>query len=114
MLELLRASKSPQDEIDTPSSPELRRILDQFEALQKEKLSRFESRLTELDHERSKTDAIIESVDDGLIVLDQNHAVVHINEVACAILDLDANAVEGKRLEEISSRNLHVAKLLAA
>jgi NtrC-family two-component system sensor histidine kinase KinB len=114
MIESLRAVKSPQDELDTPSSPELRRIVEQFETLQKEKLSRYESRLTELDHERSKTDAIIESVEDGLIVLGENHAMVHINEVACAILDLDANEVEGKRLEEISSRNLHVAKLLAA
>ena len=114
MIESLRASKSSQDDLDTPSSPELRRILYLFETLQKEKLSSYESRLTELDHERSKTDAIIESVEDGLIVLEQNHAVVHINEVACAILDLDANEVEGKRLEEVSTRNLHVAKLLAA
>ncbi len=86
----------------------------QFEALQKERLASYESRLTEIDRERSKTDAIIESVEDGLIVLDQNHAVVHMNEVACAILDLDANAVEGKRLEDVSSRNVHVAKLLVA
>jgi two-component system, NtrC family, sensor histidine kinase KinB len=99
---------------ETEASPELQRILNQFETIQKEKLERYESRLTELDHERSKTDAIIESVEDGLIVLDQNHAVVHINEVACAILDLDANEIEGNRLEQISSRNLHVAKLLAA
>lgn len=113
MVESLRALKSPQDEPDTQLSPELRRILEQFETLQNEKLSSYESRVTELDHERSKTDAIIESVEDGLIVLDQNHAVVHINEVACAILDLDANEVEGTRLEELS-RNLHVAKLLAA
>ena len=39
-------------------------------------------RLAELDHERSKTDAIIESVEDGLIVLEPNHAVAHMNEVA--------------------------------
>ena len=47
-------------------------------------------------------------------MLEQNHAVVHMNEVACAILDLDANEVEGNRLEDVSSRNMHVAKLLAA
>jgi NtrC-family two-component system sensor histidine kinase KinB len=92
----------------------LRPLLERFETLQRDRLSHYESRLSELDHERSKTDAIIESVEDGLIVLDQNHAVVHINEVACAILDLEANEVEGKRLSDISSRNLHVAKLLSA
>jgi NtrC-family two-component system sensor histidine kinase KinB len=114
MLASLPATNAPMDAADTPGSPELRRILDRFETLERERLSRYESRLSELDHERSKTDAIIESVEDGLIVLDQNHAVVHINEVACAILDLDPNEVEGTRLEEVSSRNLHVAKLLAA
>jgi two-component system, NtrC family, sensor histidine kinase KinB len=114
MLELLRASKSPLQEGDSQVSPQLRRILTRFESLEEEKLRRYESRLSELDHERSKTDAIIESVEDGLIVLEHDHAVAHMNEVACAILDLDANEVEGKRLEEVSSRNLHVAKLLAA
>ena len=82
--------------------------------MQNETLNEYQSRLTELNHERSKTDAIIESVEDGLIVLDQNHAVVHINEVACAILDLVPETITGKPLEEISARNLHVAKLLAA
>jgi two-component system, NtrC family, sensor histidine kinase KinB len=111
-LESMRSAKTAPEELDTPA--ELQPILSQIDTLQREKLERYESRLSELDHERSKTDAIIESVEDGLIVLDQNHAVVHINEVACAILDLDANEIEGNRLEEISSRNLHVAKLLAA
>ncbi len=115
MIESLRASRSPQEpEIDPPVTRQLRRILDRFQALQNQHLSSYESRLTELDHERSKTDAIIESVEDGLLVLDGNHAVVHINEVACAILDLDPERVAGKPLAEVSSRNLHVAKLLAA
>ncbi|HXN87122.1 MAG TPA: ATP-binding protein [Candidatus Binataceae bacterium] len=113
LIEALRTPRSP-NETDLAPSGELKRIVDRFQTLQKESLSRYESRLLELDHERSKTDAIIESVEDGLIVLDQNHGVVHINEVACAILDLDPGVVEGKPLEEISSRNLHVAKLLAA
>jgi NtrC-family two-component system sensor histidine kinase KinB len=114
VLESLRTAKSPSEDADSPVPPALRGILERFESLERERLNRYESRLSELDHERSKTDAIIESVEDGLIVLDQNHAVVHMNEVACAILDLDANEVEGKRLEEVSARNIHVAKLLLA
>src|SRR5262249_15994173 len=110
----MRGAPAASDEPETPSARALRRIVEQFEALQKENLATYQARLTEIDRERSKTDAIIESVEDGLIVLDHHHAVVHINEVACAILDLDANQVEGTRLEDVSSRNLHVAKLLAA
>jgi two-component system, NtrC family, sensor histidine kinase KinB len=114
LLDSLQASKALQPGADPAISAGLQRIVQRFESMEQEKLRRYESRLSELDHERSKTDAIIESVEDGLIVLEQDHAVAHMNEVACAILDLDANEVEGKRLEEISSRNLHVAKLLAA
>ena len=114
MLESLRTAKSPSEDADTPVSAAIAaEFCSGSRAWNSERLNRYESRLSELDHERSKTDAIIESVEDGLIVLEQNHAVVHMNEVACAILDLDANEVEGKRLEEVSSRNIHVAKLLA-
>jgi NtrC-family two-component system sensor histidine kinase KinB len=114
-MESFRRSDAPDGNENAPlPSPQLRKILERFQIMQNETLSRYESRLTELNHERSKTDAIIESVEDGLIVLDQNHAVVHINEVACAILDLVPETITGKPLQEISARNLHVAKLLAA
>ncbi len=115
LADLLRNSKSLEEaESEIAAPAELRQILEQFRALQSETRTRYESRLSELDRERSKTDAIIESVEDGLIVLGKGHAVAHINEVACAILDLDPEQVDGKRLEEVSSHNLHVAKLLAA
>jgi NtrC-family two-component system sensor histidine kinase KinB len=72
----------------------------------------YHARVAELDHERSKIDAIIESVEDGLIVLDGARAIVHINEVAAAILVLDAKP--GVVLEALAERNPHVARLLAA
>ena len=104
----------PTSDDAAPPSAELRTILERFQIMQNETLSRYESRLTELNRERSKTDAIIESVEDGLIVLDQNHAVVHINEVASAILDLVPDDITAKPLRDISAKNIHVAKLLAA
>jgi NtrC-family two-component system sensor histidine kinase KinB len=68
----------------------------------------------ELDHERSKIDAIVESVEDGLIVLDQSRAIVHINEVACAILALEARPATETVLESLAKQNPHVARLIAA
>lgn len=72
----------------------------------------YKARAAELDHERSKIDAIVESVEDGLIVLDRAHAIVHINEVAAAILVLDAGP--GVVLDVLAEHNPHVARLLAA
>jgi len=74
----------------------------------------YAARLVELDHERSKIDAIVESVEDGLIVLDQSRAIVHINEVACAILALDAHPATETVLESLAPQNPHVARLTAA
>ncbi|HEY6420502.1 MAG TPA: ATP-binding protein [Candidatus Binataceae bacterium] len=75
---------------------------------------RYEVRLLELDLERSKIEAIIESVEDGLIVLDPSSAIVHINEVACAILGLEPHTVGTAKLERLAADNPHVARLVAA
>jgi NtrC-family two-component system sensor histidine kinase KinB len=74
----------------------------------------YANRLSDLDRERSKIDAIVESVEDGLIVLDQARAIVHINEVACAILGLDSPPASGTVLESLTEHNPHVARLIAA
>jgi len=74
----------------------------------------YAGRLSELDHERSKIDAIVESVEDGLIVLDQARAIVHINEVACAILAMESRPAEGAVLESLAAQSPHVARLIAA
>jgi two-component system, NtrC family, sensor histidine kinase KinB len=74
---------------------------------------RYQFRLLELNLERSKTEAILESVDDGLIVLDLAGSIVHINEVACAILELEAQTAKGD-LHRLAANNRHVEKLLTA
>ena len=74
----------------------------------------YAARLLDLDHERSKIDAIVESVEDGLIVLDQSRSIVHINEVACAILALDARPATETVLESLAQHNPHVARLIVA
>jgi NtrC-family two-component system sensor histidine kinase KinB len=114
-LDSIRTPPGPDEAVaPEPLPAELSPIMEQIEAVQSETRNRYESRLSELDRERSKTAAIIESVEDGLIVLDHDNSVAHINEVACAILDLDAEEIEGKQLGHLSSRSLHVGKLLAA
>jgi two-component system, NtrC family, sensor histidine kinase KinB len=75
---------------------------------------RYRGQLLELNLERSKTDAILESVEDGLIVLDGAGAIVHINEVACAILELERDEVNTRDLRALGLSNRHVARLIAA
>jgi two-component system, NtrC family, sensor histidine kinase KinB len=98
----------------TPRTAELALLAREFNAMVERLQSDYRSRLGELELERSKTSAILESVDDGLIVLDQPGSIVHVNEIARAILDVGRDAIEGATLEGLAAQNRHVARLVAA
>jgi NtrC-family two-component system sensor histidine kinase KinB len=98
----------------TPRTAELAMLAGEFNAMVERLQSDYRGRLAELERERSKTGAILESVDDGLIVLDHPGAVVHINEIARAILDVGADGIEGATLKELAPHNRHVARLVSA
>jgi two-component system sensor histidine kinase KdpD len=64
--------------------------------------------------EKAKTEAVIEAIEDGLIVLDPAGVVVHMNEVACAILELEHGKVLGRRFEDMGTTHPHYLRLRAA
>ena len=64
--------------------------------------------------EKAKTEAVIEAIEDGLIVLDPGGVVVHVNEVACAILEVERPRVLGQRFEDLASRHPHYLRVRAA
>jgi two-component system sensor histidine kinase KdpD len=64
--------------------------------------------------EKAKTEAVIESIDDGLVVLDPTGCVVHMNEIACAILDLERGTALGRPFRELGTTHPHYLRLRAA
>jgi two-component system sensor histidine kinase KdpD len=64
--------------------------------------------------EQAKTEAVIESIDDGLVVLDPHGVVVHVNEVACAILDVERGNAVGRPFRELGTTHPHYLRLRAA
>ncbi len=67
--------------------------------------------------ERNRIDvveAVIESIEDGLVVLDRERVVVHVNDVACAILGCERGEALGRRFEALSSNHPHYVRLRAA
>ena len=64
--------------------------------------------------EKAKTEQIMEASEDGLIVLDPAGVVIHANEVACAILEMDRSRVVGSRFEELGATHTHYLRLRAA
>lgn len=56
-------------------------------------------------------EAIIESLEDGVLVVARTGRVLHVNEVACAILGLERAEVLGRPFEALGSRHSHYLRL---
>ena len=64
--------------------------------------------------EQAKTEAVMEAIEDGLVVLDPDGVVIHVNEVACAILEVERAHVLGQRFEALASRHPHYLRVREA
>jgi PAS domain S-box-containing protein len=67
--------------------------------------------------ERMRVDvveAVIESIEDGLVVLSPDGVVEHVNEVACAILDVERDTALGTRFDDLGTSHPHYLRLRAA
>ena len=64
--------------------------------------------------EKAKTEAITEASEDGLIVLDPAGVIVHVNEVACAIVEVERTLALGARFDDLASTHPHYVRLREA
>jgi two-component system sensor histidine kinase KdpD len=71
-------------------------------------------RLDAVLEEKAKTEQIMEASEDGIIVLDPSGTVIHLNEVACAILEIERDEVIGRRFENLEARHTHYLRLREA
>ena len=64
--------------------------------------------------EKAKTEAVMEAIEDGLIVLDPAGVVVHMNEVASTILAVDRASVLGRPFGALATAHSHYLRLRSA
>jgi PAS domain S-box-containing protein len=64
--------------------------------------------------EQAKVEAILEASEDGLIVLDPTGTIAHVNEVACAILEVERAEALHARFEDLASTHPHYLRLREA
>src|SRR6266852_541993 len=64
--------------------------------------------------EKAKTEAVIEAIEDGLVVLDPAGIVMHVNAVACAILEIERAQALGRPFEALGTQHPHYLRLRAA
>jgi NtrC-family two-component system sensor histidine kinase KinB len=61
--------------------------------------------------EKSKTEAIIESLDDGVVLIDRDGVVIHINQTAAIILGIDQDDALGIAFDDLSSNHPHYLRV---
>lgn len=77
-----------------------------------EKLEQYEELNVErLLFEKNKTEAIIESLEDGVVLIDPNGVVTHINEIAALILDIEPAEALGSPFDDLSSNSPHYLRV---
>jgi NtrC-family two-component system sensor histidine kinase KinB len=64
-----------------------------------------------LVYEKSKTEAIIESLEDGVVLIDSEGIVAHINEIASLILGVDPLDSLGSPFDDLSSNHPHYLRV---
>ena len=64
-----------------------------------------------LVYEKSKTEAIIESLEDGVVLLDSQGIVAHMNEIAALILGVEASDALGSPFDDLSSNHPHYLRV---
>jgi two-component system, NtrC family, sensor histidine kinase KinB len=99
----LRLGEQPLAELDTVASEfnKMAERLEQFEQLNVERLI----------YEKAKTEAIIESIEDGIVLIDPQGIVTHINEIAGIILSVEREEALGSPFDDLNSNHPHYLRV---
>ncbi len=93
---------------------ELQGVASEFNRMA-ERLEQFEKlNVDRIIYEKSKTEAIIESLEDGIVLIDPAGVVTHINEVAAIILGLERAEALGSPFNDLNSNHPHYMRVRAA
>jgi two-component system, NtrC family, sensor histidine kinase KinB len=77
-----------------------------------EQLERYEAMNVErLVYEKNKIEAIIESLEDGVVLVGPDGVVTHINEIAAIILGVDRKDALGSPFDDLSSNHPHYLRI---
>jgi NtrC-family two-component system sensor histidine kinase KinB len=80
-----------------------------------ERLEQFEKlNVDRLIYEKGKTEAILESIEDGIVLIDSDGVVTHINELASIILSVEREEALGSYFDDLSSNHPHYLRVRSA
>ncbi len=93
---------------------ELQLVVQEFNRMA-ERLEQFEKlNIDRVIYEKNKTEAIIESLEDGIVLIDPGGIVTHINEIAALILGVEREDALGSPFDDLNSSHPHYLRVRAA
>ena len=93
---------------------ELQPVAQEFNRMA-ERLEQFEKlNIDRVIYEKNKTEAIIESLEDGIVLIDPSGIVTHINEIAALILGVEREDALGSPFDDLNSSHPHYLRVRAA
>src|SRR5271167_663583 len=113
LAERLRGISQRKSQVRLGPQPlaELEAVAREFNSMA-ERLEQYDKLNVErLVYEKSKTEAIIESLEDGVVLIDSEGIVAHINEIASLILGVDLQDALGSPFDDLSSNHPHYLRV---
>jgi two-component system, NtrC family, sensor histidine kinase KinB len=93
---------------------ELQRVASEFNRMA-DRLEQFEKlNVDRLIYEKGKTEAIVESLEDGIVLIDPEGVVTHINGVAATMLAVERDEALGCPFDDLNSNHPHYLRVRAA
>jgi NtrC-family two-component system sensor histidine kinase KinB len=106
--------RGPAVRLSPQSLTELEAVATEFNKLA-ERLEQFEQlNVDRLIYEKGKTEAILESIEDGIVLIDGDGVVTHINEIAGIILGVERDEALGSPFDDLNSNHPHYLRVRAA
>jgi two-component system, NtrC family, sensor histidine kinase KinB len=106
--------RGPSLRLGEQSVAELQEVASEFNRMA-ERLEQFDRlNVDRLIYEKSKTEAIIESLEDGIVMIDPQGIVAHINELASIILGVEREAALGSPFDDLDSNHPHYLRIRQA
>ena len=106
--------RGPSLRLQPQSLAELQTVALEFNKMA-QRLAEYEKlNIDRLVYEKGKTEAIIESIEDGIVLIDPKGIVTHINEIAAIILGVERDDALGSPFDDLNSHHPHYLRIRSA
>jgi NtrC-family two-component system sensor histidine kinase KinB len=106
------ANRKYSERVEVHSKDEIGELATSFNQMAI-KLDEYErSNIDALIAEKKQSEAIVKSMNDGVLVLDRNYSFVLVNPIACELLGIQENDLLGKNAKEVALHNNLIATLV--